>query len=212
MNISILKNEFDDLFENTSGLIEHYAKRGYWITNETINNSIMYIGLNPSYPHLDYRMSERLFYNEYQQTEIAYYKQITRFHNDLKCDIRWTHFDLLILRETKQSVIAKLMKKPDVQEFIKMNLKLSKYIIENSKPKIVVVINTLARDLLQKPEWCGYSLEWDDKIGTYRFSKESSLSGTPVFFSSMLSGQRALDIGSRDRLLWQIKRTLEIID
>lgn len=208
MNIETLKNKFDNLFENTSESINHYAKRGYWITKETNNNSIMYIGLNPSYPHLDYQMSERLFYDEYQQTHHAYFKQIDRFHKKLENDISWTHFDLLILRETKQAVIKKSSKKPDVREFIKKNLELSKHVLENSKPKIIVVANTFSKELLLRPEWCGYSIYWDDNIGTYRFSKGTPLSDTPVFFSSMLSGQRALDIGSRERLLWQIKKII----
>ncbi|SFF46985.1 hypothetical protein [Sunxiuqinia elliptica] len=212
MNIEILKSKFDDLFENTSEAIEHYANRGYWITKETNNNSVMYIGLNPSYPHQDYQMSERLFYDEYQQTCYAYFKQIERFHDKLEYDVSWTHYDLLILRETKQSVIKKLSRKPDVREFIKKNLELSKYVIENSNPKIIVVANTFSRELLIGSEWCGYSLYWDDIVGTFRFSKGTLLSDTPVFFSSMLSGQRALDRGSRDRLLWQIQKTLEITE
>ncbi|MBN2662279.1 MAG: hypothetical protein JXR68_01405 [Bacteroidales bacterium] len=212
MNLEILKSKFDELFENPSETIEHYAKRGYWITKETQNNSIMYIGLNPSYPHLDYQMSERLFYDEYQQTHHAYFKQIEQFHNTIKHDINWTHFDLLILRETKQAVVKKLSSKRDVREFIKKNLELSIYIIKKSNPKIIVVVNTLSKELLRNPMWCGYSLSWDNQIGTYRFLKESPLANTPVFFSGMLSGQRALDIGSRERLSWQIKKTLEVTE
>jgi len=212
MNIENLKDKFDDLFEKASDSLSHYAKRGYWITRETQNDSVMYIGLNPSYPHSDYQMTERLFYDEYKQVEYAYYKQIERFHNELKCDISWTHYDLLILRETRQSEIKKLSTQSDGKEFIKNNLTLSKYIIEQSNPKIIVVANTMARDLLIKSEWCGYTLNWDDTIGTFRFSKETTLANTPVFFTSMLSGQRALDIGSRERLNWQIRKTLDIID
>lgn len=211
MNVETLKKKFDDLFKTPSELINHYAKRGYWITKETKCNAIMYIGLNPSYPHLDYQMSEKLFYDEIEQTHHSYYKQIDRFHNSLKCGMGWTHFDLLILRETKQFEIIKLIKNPDVREFVKKNLELSMSVIENSKPKIIVVLNTLSKKLLTEPKWCGYPLDWDDEIGTYRFSKRSAISGTPVFFSSMISGQRALDIGSRERLSWQISKTLQMM-
>lgn len=212
MNVENLKSEFDALFENNSETLRHYSQRGYWITKETKDNSVMYIGLNPSYPHKDYEMSEKIFYNENEQSIHSYFKQIEQLHNNLKYDISWTHFDLLILRETQQSEVKKICLKPDVREFIKRNLALSKLVIENSKPKIIVVANTMSKELLKSPEWSGYSFDWDDEIGTYRFAKETALSGTPVFFSSMISGQRALDIGSRERLIWQIRRTLELID
>jgi len=172
----------------------------------------MYIGLNPSYPHSDYEMSERTFYDEYYQSHNAYFKQIERFHGQLETDIKWTHFDLLILRETKQAIIRKLSSKSEIREFVKRNLEISKSIIENSKPKIIVVVNTMSKELLISPKWCGYSLYWDNDIGTYRFSKETLIPDTPVFFSSMLSGQRALDKGSRERLAWQIRKTIEIIN
>jgi hypothetical protein len=32
---------------------------------------------------------------------------------------------------------------------------------------------------------------------------------TSVFFTSMLSGQRALDIGSRERLIWHLAKVLK---
>ena len=43
-------------------------------------------------------------------------------------------------------------------------------------------------------------LKWNSKIDTYLFNKS-----IPMFFSGMLSGQRALDIGSYERLIWHIK-------
>lgn len=47
-----------------------------------------------------------------------------------------------------------------------------------------------------------------ENINLYSFLTMNvpELKNTHFFFSSMLSGQRALDIGSRERLLWQIKR------
>ena len=51
----------------------------------------------------------------------------------------------------------------------------------------------------------GYDFVFNDDIGTYLWNN------TPVFFSSMLSGQRALDIGSMERLKWQVKRALQEI-
>lgn len=51
---------------------------------------------------------------------------------------------------------------------------------------------------------------FDDKIGTHRITGnkefETVLKGTPVFFTSMLTGQRALDNGSFERLGWHINK------
>lgn len=81
-------------------------------------------------------------------------------------------------------------------------------IIDEKKPRIFVVNNTLARDLLgqyhtQKPStksnhWIGYDFVWDEGFGTYIYKNNV------FFFTSMLTGQRALDNGSYQRLIWQI--------
>ena len=76
-----------------------------------------------------------------------------------------------------------------------------------------MVCNALARVFMGKEKekekntgiWMDYEFIFDDKIGTYRWE------GKPVFFSSMLSGQRALDKGSLERLQWHVKRTLQEI-
>jgi len=49
-----------------------------------------------------------------------------------------------------------------------------------------------------------FGFEFDDEIGTYRIIKNDKLKHTPVFFTSMLTGQRALDLGSYERLIWHI--------
>lgn len=42
--------------------------------------------------------------------------------------------------------------------------------------------------------------KWDEELGTYTYKNN------PFFFSSMLTGQRALDNGSFERLVWHIKK------
>ncbi len=81
-----------------------------------------------------------------------------------------------------------------------------------SIPKIIVVDNTLARTFLGKDKvgevdiWLDYEFKFDEEIGTYLWNN------IPVFFTSMLTGQRALDNGSFERLKWQVKRALKIIN
>ncbi len=56
--------------------------------------------------------------------------------------------------------------------------------------------------------WLDYEFMFDDEIGTYRIKTKGNLFDTPVFFTSMLSGQRAMDNGSFERLQWHINFVL----
>ena len=55
----------------------------------------------------------------------------------------------------------------------------------------------------------GLDFEFDEEFGSHRVKNIKELEHTHFFFSSMLSGQRALDLGSRERLVWQVRRVLE---
>ena len=68
-----------------------------------------------------------------------------------------------------------------------------------------MVNNTYARELLKDR----LDSKFDEEIGTHRITGKNNLQGTPIFFTSMLTGQRALDLGSYERLIWQIKYVLE---
>jgi len=56
-----------------------------------------------------------------------------------------------------------------------------------------------------------YKFEFDEKIGTDRIVSKGKLYNAPIFFTSMLSGQRALDNGSFKRLKGHIKFVMQII-
>ena len=59
--------------------------------------------------------------------------------------------------------------------------------------------------------WLGdwIKFEFDKTIGTYVVNEPKELKGTKIFFTSMLSGQRALDLGTRERLVWHIAEVLK---
>jgi len=127
-----------------------------------------------------------------------------------KTKMKWSHFDLLYMRETDQKKISSLLKTERGRHFIYQQLMVSKQIVnkimvqENSV--VFVVNNTLARDLLGKDKpnsaaehWMNYNFVWREDFGTY------FCNGHPFFFTSMLTGQSALDKGSYERLIWHIK-------
>lgn len=204
---SSLSQLFND-YQNTSYIL----RRGFASAQEILSGTILFIGLNPSYTE-DVEPNEQgeLFYPTNQNgNQMSYFKKfedISNYTNE-----SWSHLDLLTLRETNQKNVMRLLKSSEGLEFIWKHLRISKLILEKSRPKLIVVSNTGARLFLGKDktadgkkEWMNYQFKFDPSLGTYCIQNDdSNLKGLPVFFTSMLSGQRALDNGSYERLKWQI--------
>lgn len=183
-------------------------KRGFAVQDDLEENSLMFIGINPSYNGI----SGNIFYDNSHGETHQYFKKFIDISSQV--GLNWTHLDLLFLRETNQKVVKSLADSNLGHTFFDEQLKISKKIIERSKPKIIVVNNTYARDLLHSELFSSpkYNFEFDETIGTYRIVKNKELNGIPIFFTSMLTGQRALDLGSYKRLIWHIKYVLKISD
>lgn len=169
-------------------------------------NSILFIGINPSSSENQVSIDSY----ELQQTGNghSYFKRFEDISN--YCQTPWTHLDLLYFRETNQNAISDILQKKNGVKYIWEQLQITDNLIKESKPKVVIVSNSLARRFLgfdkqgENNIWLGFNFSFDHEIGTYRWDN------TPVFFSSMLTGQRALDNGSYERLKWQVRRTLLI--
>lgn len=56
-------------------------------------------------------------------------------------------------------------------------------------------------------EYLKSDLQWDEKRGFHWFTQGEIK--VPMFFTSMLSGQRSLDRWSYERLVWQIKQAVK---
>jgi len=186
-------------------------KRGYAIQEKNIRNSLLFVSLNPSFDEKKDKPEKNIYYPLYQEGKN--YEYFIKFQEISKgVSLDWSHTDLLFVRETNQKIIKTIIcdDKNNGAEFIYKQLLISKQIIEKCEPKIIVVNNTLARRLLGKEKtknqniWMDFGFEFDDEIGTYRIIKNDKLKHTPVFFTSMLTGQRALDLGSYERLIWHI--------
>ena len=87
-------------------------------------------------------------------------------------------------------------------EFLKEQFIISKEIIKELTPRIIVVGNAYVSRLMQKK----YNCKFDNEIGTYRIKDFNNI---PIFFSGMFAGQRALDVGSRERLIWHINYVMK---
>lgn len=186
--------------------------------DEVPEDAIVFIGINPS---IDEKELQRL--KEAKNSNVEFYRHLPQRDNNHKyfykfvdiaelIGVAWGHIDLLYIRERKQNLIKKMISDDVERPFLWEQLQIAKDVIENiidqANPQAFVVNNTLARQFLGKDRegdenaWLGFDFEWDEKIGTYRYK------GIPFFFTSMLTGQRALDNGSYERLVWQIKSVL----
>ena len=187
-------------------------KWGYASQDEIERNSLMFIGINPSNPNSD-EWSD--FYNNIQERTEETHRYFNKFIEiSKKAGLLWSHIDLLFVRWTNQKEVEQLISNEKGVRFLWEQLLISKKIIEEARPKIIVVNNSFARTLLgfDKYEkkgklenvWLGFEFEFDENLGIHKITNNEILNATPVFFTSMLTGQRALDKGSFERLKWHI--------
>jgi hypothetical protein len=184
-------------------------------------DSVMFIGCNPSFRNGAKIDNNIEFYSKIEnEKDIPYFekiKEVVAYCNN----VSWSHLDMCFIRETIQKIIEELTYTNI--DFIQAQLDISFEIIEKSKPKLIVVTNALASEFFGKKKnkhkgletiWKGYNLDFnndfDNEIGTYKIEIDGKI--TPIIFSGMLSGQRTLDIGSFERLKWQIKMILDRIE
>lgn len=181
------------------------------------NDGLIFIGLNPSLidkvkKELDQKNDINCTFHKLKAKN-AEYKYFSKFFDVAeKTNLNWGHIDILYNRETNQKVIRKLLKSDRGREFIYRQLEITKdvldQLIDSNNPRIFIVTNSLARDFLGEFDrnifdksinyQLGYNFIWNEELGTYLYKNN------PFFFTSMLTGQRALDNGSYKRLIWHI--------
>lgn len=226
--------EFEKLyiFENND-----FNYRKYPIAPKKVFKSrLLFIGINPSFskgsvvPDCDIENKIGFYSNEFidDKVDIHYFqkmKEVAKY-----CHVNWTHLDLFFLRETNQKVIEKLTYNKKGIDFLSKQLDISFKILEESEPKLIIVSNAYASEFFGKRKkkhhnlkkiWKGFELfferenikgkefksSFNENLGTYEIKLNNKK--VPILFSGMLSGQRALDIGSLERLKWQAKFILE---
>jgi len=211
---------------------EKEYRKHFLLPESVLENSLLFIGINPSFTKGSCIPKDEENIHFYQteinknDKDIPYFEKIRSVAK--YCGIDWTHLDLFFIRETNQKLIEELTYNKLGIDFLNAQLEISFEIIEKSQPKLIIVANALASEFFGKkkenkhrnidgPIWRGFDLFFDEnksgnkstfnsEIGTYEIKLNNSI--VPIIFSGMLSGQRALDIGSLERLKWQAKMIL----
>lgn len=188
---------------------------------------LLFVGYNPSFPNRNWiflkqteyeKISPKTFFKwknisknpklirdcinieKYaQQNYLSYFRRIQMIANN--SNLFWQHIDLFLRRETSQNK-KYIMNGRKLNDFGEAQFRLFEEILKTILPKCIIIINALSSKIIR--EKFIKNLEWSESKG-YHFLKISNKK-VPIFFSSMLSGKRALDTGSYERLLWQIKQ------
>lgn len=198
-------------------------------------NGILFIGINPSESETGFKnicklnSDLNLTYKEHLtklsvnnpdyeyiinfEKKAKSYNYFSRFKDIAKeINLDWEHIDLFYLKETNQSKFIKnigkyFKSKFILNEFAKDQLELSKEIIEFITPEIIVVANSLASRIINNSEIFDIDRsKFDVKGYDYLILHNKKI---PILFSSMLTGQRALDNETFRRFKWQIKSVLK---
>lgn len=194
----------DKHFQFSDIQFEEIKSRGFAIQDNIYYGGIMFVGLNPSY---NGNTGERgnIFYDPTFVTTYPYFREFVNISKEI--GIPWSHLDLTFVRKTEQKFIKDVMsnKEHSFFQFLQEQYAIAKEIIVESRSAAIVVCNALASDWIRNDQ--SFNKFFDEKLGTYRISG-GVLDGTPLFYSGMLTGQHALDRGSRERLVWHIKKVI----
>jgi hypothetical protein len=197
-------------------------------------NQLLFIGLNPSFSDnsikgLKKTKEEYLNFFSHKELNEEHIKEIIEVHensleeypyfNKFKSVVRslekentnFAHIDLFHCRRTSQKdLIHQLeneLSKDDKDFFISKSIEILENLILQISPKILIIENTATRDYLIKYSSFPEVYSINEKFGTPLLNQS-----VPVFYTSMLTGQRALDLGSFNRLIWHIKHCLSLLE
>lgn len=116
----------------------------------------------------------------------------------------WCHLDLFPYRETQQTILKELCAANPA--FSDACLTVFDKALREISPKMIVIWNKGAADIFFER----YEREFNRDVGTYHVNIADRR--IPVFASSMVTGRRALDTYSRERLFWHINKAFSSLD
>lgn len=209
--------------------------RGYCIEEELPKDGILFLGMNPSYPDGDksyinkdegtygatYKLRDikdvSLGLHENKSIDKKYWKPIvdaavrimqenTLKKEDIERELKFCHHDLFFVRETSQNKVLAL--KAKCRDFFTDQWEYSKGIIEKATPKIIIVINGGAGNLIRKElgtDFFGFipGASWNEECGVdiVKIGERE----VPIIFTGMLSSTGRINKGTETTLFWNIR-------
>ena len=143
-------------------------------------------------------------------TQIQYFKRPIKFFKEevIIPELRKPIFhDLYPVRHTNQKEFVQFIEHDENKEFREKLDEATKELIDGIMPEIIVIANAKASELMQKIFFGDSEAEKIKLNGETKRTYKLNGKKTDMIFSSMLSGQRALDTYSRSRLAKEIIET-----
>ena len=155
-------------------------------------------------------VEKALAVNRLYRANYSYYTKFKELAGEVGMRDQWDHLDVFPVRVTNQKQMEQIVQNESFFAYIREMLDLFAAEVKSRKPKLIVVENAYAAKVLTNTKWGGVSTIFpaisniDINLGT----PKSEALGIPVFYTCMLTGQRALDSGSYARLKWAINHAL----
>ena len=205
------ENKDNDTFENFFDKFSDYApKIEIGDFDDTVRNGLLFVSCNPSGTDTDfYEQNNKIDYEEViwyskKKDTSGFLGALKKFAEHCGYDGNYSKLDVFcVVKKSQDDVEDHYKKHKDVYEEM-FDIFVST--VEKLEPKVIVVPNAFVRDLFQNDfsEKIGYDKDQEPNCGGHKakFGNHE----TYIFFTSMLSGVRALDVGSRELLEWAVKR------
>ena len=212
------KLEFDNAIKSTENTNVKFKQFCFHVNQ--VESPIWFFGMNPSLPKpTNDFISQTSYINDNLIVELKneqvrmhenhpYFEAAIKFFKKdvgiQELEIPVFH-DLYPIRHTQQKEFVQFLE--DNEDFcIRLN-KATKALIDGIMPDIIVIANAKASKFMQKI-FFGRTKENEHEFeGITKLTYELHGKKTDMIFSSMLSGQRALDTFSRSRLARDIRET-----
>ena len=213
--LSLWKLEFDNAIKSTENTNVKFKQFCFHVNQ--VESPIWFFGMNPSLPKpTNDFISQTSYINDNLIVELK--NEQARMHKNhpyfeaaikfFKKDVGIQELetpvfhDLYPVRHTKQKEFVQFIKHEENKEFREKLDEATKELIDGIMPDIIVIANAKASKLMQKIFFGRNEYNGETKL-TYELDGKK----TDMIFSSMLSGQRALDTYSRSRLAREISKT-----
>lgn len=200
-----LRKNYEETYSKLGNQWDKYAQRGYDIIDKVQKEGLLLVGINPSFD-ASFKGSCASVVRDsgnggYQH---PYFVKPKKLNEEIGIS-RFSHVDMFSVRSRPQHVVQDIVNDADSQEFVEEQLGLFRKIVNGASPRVIVVINAFASNLIRAGRALG-PLDYDEDLGVdmYKIGEKR----VPVFYSGLLSGARVVDNGSFDRLIWHIKYVL----
>lgn len=212
MNIeSLYKKDIEGIWErqianHPDTANEEVIRLRYAVERHLNKDDVLFLGMNPSFKVGQWNHNGGGFYDI--EPKNKYFKAMIDFSQETLGRTIPSHHDILFIRHTDQNDVKALMKAENYKDFIEEQILLSRDIIRVADPKLIVVLNATVRDVFRRLFPFNWKDDFDDVLGAHMVTVNRRI---PVLFSGMLSGQGALNLGSKRELQWHIQQILKVI-